>query len=131
MHSQCVHMLMLSIEGELSAYVEKLGWTLDASTGVVAIPPNPDNQIESTVVQENIQLPRQSIRVRIASHCLADTLCYRIGQGYHPLATGGVMYKSSLYHYTLHAIFRCVYRLAQNELYSTENKRRRGQGSKL
>ncbi|GJE86037.1 eukaryotic translation initiation factor 3 subunit K [Phanerochaete sordida] len=43
---------------ELSAYVEKLGWTFDASTGVVAIPPNPDNQIESTVVQENTQLPQ-------------------------------------------------------------------------
>ena len=43
---------------DLTAYVEKLGWTLDASTGVVSIPPNPDNQIESTVVQENIQLPR-------------------------------------------------------------------------
>ncbi|RPD82639.1 initiation factor 3 [Lentinus tigrinus ALCF2SS1-7] len=43
---------------DLKAYVEKLGWTLDASTGVVSIPPNPDNQIESTVVQENIQLPQ-------------------------------------------------------------------------
>ena len=45
---------------DLTTYVEKLGWTLDASTGVVSIPPNPDNQIESTVVQENIQLPRAS-----------------------------------------------------------------------
>ena len=42
----------------MTAYVEKLGWSIDASTGVVSIPPNPDNQIESTVVQENIQLPR-------------------------------------------------------------------------
>ena len=45
---------------ELPAFVEKLGWTLDASTGIVSIPPNPDNQIESTIVQENIQLPRES-----------------------------------------------------------------------
>ena len=45
---------------ELKAYVDKLGWTLDEATAVVSIPPNPDNQIESTVVQENIQLPRAS-----------------------------------------------------------------------
>ncbi|KAH9857851.1 initiation factor 3 [Lenzites betulinus] len=43
---------------ELDAYVEKLGWTVDAATGVITVPPNPDNQIESTVVQENIQLPQ-------------------------------------------------------------------------
>ena len=42
----------------MTAYVEKLGCSIDASTGFVSIPPNPDNQIESTVVQENIQLPR-------------------------------------------------------------------------
>jgi hypothetical protein len=29
-------------------------------SSVVCIPPNPDNQIESTVVQENIKLPRMS-----------------------------------------------------------------------
>ncbi|OBZ79210.1 Eukaryotic translation initiation factor 3 subunit K [Grifola frondosa] len=40
---------------ELDAHIEKLGWTIDSSTGVISIPPNPDNQIESTVVQENIQ----------------------------------------------------------------------------
>lgn len=44
---------------ELEAYVKNLGWTLDATTNVVGIPPNPDNQIESTVVQENIKLPRK------------------------------------------------------------------------
>ena len=45
---------------ELKAYVYKLGWTMDETTSGVSIPPNPDNQIESTVVQENIQLPRTS-----------------------------------------------------------------------
>ena len=49
-----------SIEGEeLTGYIEKLGWSIDAASGVITIPPNPDNQIESTVVQENIQLPRE------------------------------------------------------------------------
>lgn len=44
---------------DLNAYVKKLSWTTSDS-GVISIPPNPDNQIESTVVQENIQLPRAS-----------------------------------------------------------------------
>ncbi|KAI0704896.1 armadillo-type protein [Cytidiella melzeri] len=51
----------LNLSGnDLTSYVEKLGWTIDSSSGsgVIAIPPNPDNQIESTVVQENIQLPQ-------------------------------------------------------------------------
>ncbi|KAJ7666413.1 armadillo-type protein [Mycena rosella] len=39
---------------ELAVYVEKKGWKMDAN--VVGIPPNPDNQIEATVVQENIKL---------------------------------------------------------------------------
>lgn len=43
---------------ELAAYVQKLGWDFDTSSGVVTVTPNPDNQIESTVVQENIQLSR-------------------------------------------------------------------------
>ncbi|EIW64758.1 ARM repeat-containing protein [Trametes versicolor FP-101664 SS1] len=48
----------LALDGpELDVYVAKLGWTTDASTGVITVPPNPDNQITSTVVQENIQLP--------------------------------------------------------------------------
>ncbi|KZT06886.1 ARM repeat-containing protein [Laetiporus sulphureus 93-53] len=50
---------------ELDAYIAKLGWSLDSSTGVITVPPNPDNQIESTVVQENIQLPQL---VKIISH---------------------------------------------------------------
>ncbi|EKM60972.1 uncharacterized protein PHACADRAFT_168319 [Phanerochaete carnosa HHB-10118-sp] len=59
----------LDLSGEeLSAYAEKLGWAFDASTGVVLIPPNPDNQIESTVVQENIQLPQL---VKVITHAQA------------------------------------------------------------
>jgi translation initiation factor 3 subunit K len=41
---------------ELEAYIAKLGWTVNSL--IVSIPPNPDNQIESTVVQENIKLGR-------------------------------------------------------------------------
>ena len=45
---------------ELEAFVSKQGWTFDSGKNVISIPPNPDNQIESTVVQENIKLPRMS-----------------------------------------------------------------------
>jgi len=44
----------------LEAYIKKQGWTLDATPSVVGIPPNPDNQIEATIVQESISLPRMS-----------------------------------------------------------------------
>lgn len=37
--------------------LEKLGWTVDAKGGIV-ITPNPDNQIQATVLREDIQLPR-------------------------------------------------------------------------
>ncbi|KAI0793423.1 initiation factor 3 [Abortiporus biennis] len=48
----------LNLSGDdLTAFVKNLGWDVDAS-GVYVIPPNPDNQIVSTVVQENIQLPQ-------------------------------------------------------------------------
>lgn len=50
---------MNDLGADLSAYVEKLAW-MTGDSGVVSIPPNPDNQIESTIVQENIQLPRTS-----------------------------------------------------------------------
>ncbi|TFK76934.1 ARM repeat-containing protein [Pluteus cervinus] len=43
---------------QLEAYVKKLGWTFDASRSVISVPPNPDNQIEATVVQESIKLPQ-------------------------------------------------------------------------
>ncbi|KIJ68262.1 hypothetical protein HYDPIDRAFT_179442 [Hydnomerulius pinastri MD-312] len=41
---------------ELDAWVAKQGWTVDS--GVVSIPPNPDNQIESVVIRENVKLPQ-------------------------------------------------------------------------
>jgi len=43
----------------LNEYVADLGWTIDSAAGVVSIPPNPDNQIEATVVQETVALPRK------------------------------------------------------------------------
>ncbi|KAI0348629.1 ARM repeat-containing protein [Trametopsis cervina] len=56
----------LNLKGDdLAGYVAKLGWTVDASSGVISIPPNPDNQIESTVVQETIQLPQL---VKVIAH---------------------------------------------------------------
>lgn len=42
----------------LEAYIKTQGWTLDPTSSVVCIPPNPDNQIEATIVQESISLPR-------------------------------------------------------------------------
>lgn len=50
---------------ELEAWVAKQRWTFDSSTGVVSIPPNPDNQIESVVIQEHIKLPQLS---KVISH---------------------------------------------------------------
>ncbi|KAF8167932.1 armadillo-type protein [Crassisporium funariophilum] len=43
---------------ELTTYIQKLDWTIDASTSVVTVPPNPDNQIEATIVQETVTLPQ-------------------------------------------------------------------------
>ncbi|KAF9229486.1 ARM repeat-containing protein [Gyrodon lividus] len=40
----------------LDAWVAKQGWVTDG--GVVSIPPNPDNQIESVVIRENVKLPQ-------------------------------------------------------------------------
>jgi hypothetical protein len=45
----------------LDEYIARLGWSQDPKTGVITIPANPDNQIEATVVRENIQLPRKSL----------------------------------------------------------------------
>ena len=61
----------MSVGADLNAYVEKLGWTISDS-GVVTVPPNPDNQIESTVVQENIQLPRTSSHDRPSHFYIAN-----------------------------------------------------------
>ena len=50
---------LINIAGvELEDYIVRLGWKCDSSAGVVEVPPNPDNQIASTVVQEDIKLPR-------------------------------------------------------------------------
>ena len=50
---------LINIVGvELEDYIARLGWKFDSSAGVVEVPPNPDNQIASTVVQEDIKLPR-------------------------------------------------------------------------
>ncbi|KZW02703.1 ARM repeat-containing protein [Exidia glandulosa HHB12029] len=44
----------LNLQGEaLDAYIAKLGWAQE--NGVVSIPANPDNQIQASVVRENIQ----------------------------------------------------------------------------
>ncbi|KAH9944454.1 initiation factor 3 [Epithele typhae] len=62
----------LNLSGpELNAYVQKLGWTWNASSSVVGIPPNPDNQIESTVVQENIQLSQLT---KVIAHAAQTSL---------------------------------------------------------
>ena len=44
---------------ELEEYIARLRWKFDSATGVVEVPPNPDNQIASTVVQEDIKLQRK------------------------------------------------------------------------
>lgn len=49
----------------LEAYLHDLGWSIERSNSVVVIPPNPDNQIEATVVQESIKLPQLA---KIISH---------------------------------------------------------------
>lgn len=54
--SRCPSALNLLPGSELAAFVEKKQWKMEAN--VVSIPPNPDNQIEATVVQENIKLAR-------------------------------------------------------------------------
>ncbi|KIM67152.1 hypothetical protein SCLCIDRAFT_1210640 [Scleroderma citrinum Foug A] len=41
---------------KLDAWIAKQGWSLDTSTKTVSIPANPDNQIESVVIQENVKL---------------------------------------------------------------------------
>jgi len=53
---------------QLNAYIQKLGWTIEPSTSVVAIPPNPDNQIEATIVQESVKLPQL---VKVIAHSVA------------------------------------------------------------
>ena len=70
----------LSFTGsQLNAYILKLGWTIDPSTSVVAIPPNPDNQIEATIVQESVKLPRTSV---IPYFEACSNSSYRTRKGY-------------------------------------------------
>ena len=45
------------------SYIAELGWKVDSAAGVIEVPSNPDNTVTSTVVQENIKLPRKSVRV--------------------------------------------------------------------
>lgn len=49
-------MVLCAIGSELDSFISNLGWKMDG--GVVTVPANPDNQIESTVVHEAIKLPR-------------------------------------------------------------------------
>jgi len=42
---------------ELVAWATKQGWAIGGQ--VVSIPPNPDNQIESVIIRENVTLPRE------------------------------------------------------------------------
>lgn len=41
---------------ELESWIEKQGWSLDTSTRTISIPSNPDNEIESVVIRENVKL---------------------------------------------------------------------------
>jgi translation initiation factor 3 subunit K len=52
---------MSDVGPDLEAYLNDLGWAIERSNSVVVIPPNPDNQIEATVVQESIKLPRKLV----------------------------------------------------------------------
>jgi len=59
----------LDLEGEeLEEYIARLRWKLDSATGVVELPPNPDNQIASTVVQEDIKLQQLN---KVISHAIS------------------------------------------------------------
>ncbi|EJD04150.1 ARM repeat-containing protein [Fomitiporia mediterranea MF3/22] len=59
----------LDLKGEdLVDYLSHLGWEINGS--VVSIPPNPDNQVEATVVRENIQLSQLS---KIIAHTAKST----------------------------------------------------------
>jgi hypothetical protein len=74
---------------DLEVFVSKLGWSL--RSGVVEIPPNPDNQIESTIVQENIKLPRMSSGEPGAF--AANMARFRTRQNHFPLSTECLMDK--------------------------------------
>lgn len=69
--------------------MSKLGWAFDTAKGIITIPPNPDNQIESTVVQESIKLPRTCLIGLVDASANCDLLI-RVGQGYFTCCTSSV-----------------------------------------
>ena len=59
----CAHDIGHCVVGDaLDAYIAKLGWPQE--NGVVSVPVNPDNQIQASVVRENIQFNRMPSRCR-------------------------------------------------------------------
>jgi hypothetical protein len=71
--------LIKFVGGELEDYITRLGWKYDSSAGVVEVPPNPDNQIASTVVQEDIKLQRM---FRLVSAIVLLTAAYRTNKNH-------------------------------------------------
>jgi hypothetical protein len=63
----------------LEEYIARLGWKFDPATGVVEVPPNPDNQIASTVVQEDIKLLRKFLSSPLSALL---TVSYRIDKSH-------------------------------------------------
>ncbi|KAI0257505.1 ARM repeat-containing protein [Lactifluus subvellereus] len=62
----------LDLEGEeLEEYIASLRWKFDSATGVVEVPPNPDNQIASTVVQEDINYSVTIELTKVISHAIS------------------------------------------------------------
>ena len=74
LHVQSGKHFLILIGDDLVQYIEALGWTIDPTTNVVIIPPNPDNQIEATVVQETIKLPRMSVLTVVRRRGCSDFL---------------------------------------------------------
>ena len=56
------------------AYIAELGWKVDSATGVIEVPSNPDNTVTSTVVQENIKLPRKHAFIVAVDYTLTTIL---------------------------------------------------------
>ena len=69
--------LIISLTDDVAAaeaYIAELGWKVDSATGVIEVPSNPDNTVTSTVVQENIKLPRKHVRIVAVSYILTAIL---------------------------------------------------------
>lgn len=69
------------------AFVSKLGWATE--NGVVIVPPNPDNQIRSTVVHETISLPRTLCKSLPVSQL---TVSHRASQGHYTFSQDSVTF---------------------------------------